>query len=567
MELTNSHNPSNEVISVTKLPEQFDGFVDTEILADINKYLSQSENSDDIALATWVKQNYLYEPVIEAGRPIRDSEGFSNLDKAYRRVRYLTGKAQDKWPFFDKAWKKMSSSVVKNAILGDAAMSQLQTVSNSQGSDTLMTNSFGDQQGRTSGNRNATVSSNTGNTVDQLAQKGKTPPPTEHSTWDTRHPANGKAPDQSSGSNIAEGPQDVAKDISASTVALNGTSNSTGLLGINLRDAGAGKVRASKRASAGDGNEEDHTSGNEVARATQTPSDNANIPSDATTEGHQGESELGTNARSIESTPNVPDTPAFGSAILAAEAAAVRSNLDRLPPGHIHKKRKSEDRNPLAGDLKLKRARGSRGGVLGRPRKSDISANRESGATQGQSEATSKIPALRSSRRSDYYEAEVSTPWDPAADVLFNGITQGLSTNNANSIAVNNTTEAQSSKRSSRKGSIDVDTRAGTEPVIAALDWDTPTPTDTPSSRSTQPYLPPTLNKHKKRVSISPESTAGQVQFFARVTTSAGIREFPLIEEDLTSEVALVKRYAAWQDAGNENVTFDIFKNIVKFNR
>jgi hypothetical protein len=205
--------------------------------------------------------------------------------------------------------------------------------------------------------------------------------------------------------------------------------------------------------------------------------------------------------------------------------------------------------------------------VLGRPRKSDISANRESRATQGQSEATSKIPALRSSRRSDYYEAEVSTPWDPAADVLFNGITQGLSTNNANSVAVNGTTEAQSSKRSSREGSIDVDTRAGTEPVVAALDWDTPTPTDTPSSLSTQPYLPPTLNKHKKRVSFSPESTAGQVQFFARVTTSAGIREFPLIEEDLTSEVALVKRYAAWQDAGNENVTFDIFKNIVKFNR
>ena len=147
MELTNGHNPSNEVFSVMKLPEQFDGFIDTEILADINKYLSQSENSDDIALATWVKQNYLYEPVTEAGRPIRDFEGFSNLDKAYRRVRYLTGKAQDKWPFFDKAWKKMSSSVVKNAILGDAAMSQLQTASESQGSDTLMTNSFGDQQG------------------------------------------------------------------------------------------------------------------------------------------------------------------------------------------------------------------------------------------------------------------------------------------------------------------------------------------------------------------------------------------------------------------------------------
>jgi hypothetical protein len=162
---------------------------------------------------------------------------------------------------------------------------------------------------------------------------------------------------------------------------------------------------------------------------------------------------------------------------------------------------------------------------------------------------------------------EVSTPWDPAADVLFNGGTQGLLTKNASIIAVNGTTEAQSNKRNSREGFIDVDTRAGTEPVVAALHWDTPTPTDTPTSQSTEPYLPPTTNKHKKRVSFSPEITAGQVEFFARVTTSAGIREFPLIEEDLTSEVALIKRYAAWQDAGNENVTFDVFKNIVKFNR
>lgn len=202
--------------------------------------------------------------------------------------------------------------------------------------------------------------------------------------------------------------------------------------------------------------------------------------------------------------------------------------------------------------------------MLGRPRKSDTGADRDSEATRSQSKATSKSSGLRSSRRS---EVEVSTPWDPAADVLFNGGTQGLLTKNASIIAVNGTTEAQSNKRNSREGSIDVDTRAGTEPVVAALHWDTPTPTDTPTSQSTEPYLPPTTNKHKKRVSFSPEITAGQLEFFARVTTSAGIREFPLIEEDLTSEVALVKRYAAWQDAGNENVTFDVFKNIVKFNR
>ena len=205
--------------------------------------------------------------------------------------------------------------------------------------------------------------------------------------------------------------------------------------------------------------------------------------------------------------------------------------------------------------------------MLGRPRKSDIGADRDSEATQSQSKATPKISGLRGFRRSGYSEVEISTPWDPAADVLLNGGTRGLPTNNTDNVAVKGNTKAQSSKRSSREGSIDVDTRAGTEPVIAAPNWDTLTPTDTPSSRSTEPYQPPILNKHKKRVSFSPESTAGQVEFFARVTTSAGVREFPLIEEDLTSEVALVKRYAAWQEAGNGDVTFDVFKNIAKFNR
>ena len=205
--------------------------------------------------------------------------------------------------------------------------------------------------------------------------------------------------------------------------------------------------------------------------------------------------------------------------------------------------------------------------MLGRPRKSDIGADRDSGATQSQSKATPKTSGLRSFRRSGYSEAEISTPWDPTADVLLNGGTQGLPSNKTDSVAVSGTSEAQSSKRSFMEGTIDADTRAGTEPVVAAPDWDTPTPTDTPSSRSTEPYVPPTLDKNKKRVSFSPESTVGRVEFFARVTTSAGIREFPLIEEDLTSEVALVKRYAAWQEAGNGDVTFDVFKNIAKFNR
>jgi hypothetical protein len=34
-------------------------------------------------------------------------------------VRQLTGKAQDKWPFFDRNWKTMPSAVVKNLSVGE----------------------------------------------------------------------------------------------------------------------------------------------------------------------------------------------------------------------------------------------------------------------------------------------------------------------------------------------------------------------------------------------------------------------------------------------------------------
>ena len=42
---------------------------------------------------------------------------------------------------------------------------------------------------------------------------------------------------------MVEGPQEVAQDVSSGIVASDGASNSTGLQGSGLRDAGAGKVR------------------------------------------------------------------------------------------------------------------------------------------------------------------------------------------------------------------------------------------------------------------------------------------------------------------------------------
>ena len=145
-DLTDGHVQASEYLSFTKLPEDVDGFIDVNTLVDIHKYLSTSEKSDDITLAAWVKEHYLQGPLVEIGRPIRGAEGFQNLDRAYRRTRQLTGKAQDKWPFFDKNWKKMSSTVVKSAV--HAANDTNLPVAYGEVRDTPASNGFDSQHGR-----------------------------------------------------------------------------------------------------------------------------------------------------------------------------------------------------------------------------------------------------------------------------------------------------------------------------------------------------------------------------------------------------------------------------------
>jgi hypothetical protein len=112
---------SNSNPPLMVLPNHVDGIIDLKTLADIQRFLSQSLLEDDLALAAWVKEHYLYEPITSEGREIRTTEGFSKLDRAYRRVRSLTNKAQDKWPFFDRYWKSMSSTTVRNNARGEAA--------------------------------------------------------------------------------------------------------------------------------------------------------------------------------------------------------------------------------------------------------------------------------------------------------------------------------------------------------------------------------------------------------------------------------------------------------------
>lgn len=108
--------------SLMMLPEPVVGIIDLETLKEIQHFLNQSMLQEDLDLAAWVQKRFLYEPITLVGRDIRTTESFSQLDRAYRRVRSLTNKAQDKWPFFNRDWKPMSSTIVRNNARGEAAL-------------------------------------------------------------------------------------------------------------------------------------------------------------------------------------------------------------------------------------------------------------------------------------------------------------------------------------------------------------------------------------------------------------------------------------------------------------
>jgi len=116
------YNPADHATSHALLPEEVFGHIDVATLTNIHLYLRESELQDDIELATWVQENYLYGvEKDQATAMIRTAQGFAQLDRAFRRVRSLTNKAQDKWPFFDRNFKQMSSATVRNNARGEAA--------------------------------------------------------------------------------------------------------------------------------------------------------------------------------------------------------------------------------------------------------------------------------------------------------------------------------------------------------------------------------------------------------------------------------------------------------------
>jgi len=263
------------------------------------------------------------------------------------------------------------------------------------------------------------------------------------------------------------------------------------------------------------------------------------------------------------------------SDLLAAEAEAVPSSLDRLPPGFTHKKRKSEMSIERG---EKKRARGSRGGVLGRPRKSETLAEDSRPASEDhlaieQSPTQAEMPtgtspktARRSSRKSAASALELSTPWDPTADVLISCAGRKHSSKYSADVASSGADRA--SNGGSRAAEASTGTAKDTDTIKVTVD-NAPfsTPTRMSLVQPSKSQVAPTSLKQKKQVSFSPEVQANDVQFFARITTSSGTKDVLLLEEDLKTEVDLVKRYAAWQKTGNSDATFEVFKDIAHFTR
>ncbi|KZM28820.1 uncharacterized protein EKO05_0008567 [Ascochyta rabiei] len=602
------YRPDSEAPS-KKLPEHVDGFIEVQTLIDIHKYLGESEKSDDISLAAWIRERYLYEPISEEARQIRDVEGFAKLDAAYRRVRLLTGKAQDKWPFFYRNWKKMSSIVVKNVVLGDAAMSTNVPVTKGGVGDSSTSNGFVGQRDSALYEPKLQVPFFTKKPTSHqvLSQKSSQPAPSVLASQPTpEQQVQHRAPEPSYTFTSDTTLETTVYDSNSDPSAFNGTVNSTVVPTTALRDARAGQVRGSygrfvkstlspitarsgpiikpvkklrTKAALHAGKEEDAYSSSEDVKAPQAAHTvDSGITSDDDDEVIQSSSP--NSNKDMETTnSSVNDSPA--SSVLAAEAEAVPSNLDRMPPGLIGRKRKSEPATQRGAN---KRVRGSRGGVLGRLRKSEPTAMdsppsivEDAKIRQVPSEGAdiSKMATRRSTRKSAVSTLKRPASPEPSARNGSQAVPQQKSDEPNSHPVTKDVVVALGSDGSATtkpNGAFSMNANGIDKPVRDTFAEDMPSDSLVQSAMSNS-EAPDTRkasksSKQKKRVSFVPETKANvavDYEFFARIYTSGITEEISLSEEDLDHRGDIAKRYAAWQKSGEASITFETFKNIVKF--
>ncbi|KAK3217214.1 hypothetical protein GRF29_1g2305077 [Pseudopithomyces chartarum] len=98
------------------------GLVDLETLVKMYEQLLQSHQEEDNELAVFIRMDYLpigFDENTKGGVPIQGKESFTKLYNAYKRVRNLTGRVQDKWPFFDRKLKAINKNVAIKIAAGE----------------------------------------------------------------------------------------------------------------------------------------------------------------------------------------------------------------------------------------------------------------------------------------------------------------------------------------------------------------------------------------------------------------------------------------------------------------
>ena len=273
-------------------------------------------------------------------------------------------------------------------------------------------------------------------------------------------------------------------------------------------------------------------------------------------------------------TGQTSNTGVSAAYLLAAEADAVPSNLDRLPPSSRKAaKRKSEPTAPSSD-----RKRGKYGGIVGRPRRTD------------QPKLSEKEPEVEVEPERQM-QTRQTTRHSAAANL--GGTEPIVSVPSASTISTHKAyTEATIQKDDVVMGGVEECTyttpghepKSGADEVPAAPSLASPSTNPLPLSTTNSDLLSMGLLNtdssvpRRSTTSSAPpaptmanrEETArlpGHVELIARITTSNGTIELPIAEDQLNSDEAkMIKKYAQWNAAESAvPVPYAQFRKIFSF--
>ncbi|CAE7195708.1 hypothetical protein CFE70_007634 [Pyrenophora teres f. teres 0-1] len=670
------YNPADLGASNTLLPEEVFGHVDLATLADIHKFLRESELQDDIELAAWVQENYLNGHIEDHSTAIiRTAQGFGQLDRAFRRVRSLTNKAQEKWPFFDRNFKQMSTTTVRNNARGEAAPGIMYSIESTKENQKAV----GQQHTSVSNGLDTPKPS----PVPQLQVPFGTAKPSRFQTHKSQFPSPARRtrvssssalqpkptqvpePDQKFQQQEIASPQELpnqagissepsgqamnqpealqAEDSQPNAPRVEETPDADSVVGREsplssppivfephdsgvvlgkeqeadtVRDAGHGKVRGpdgrylpsnevlpvtkkvvkTKKPKKGGRKPGLKTAEKDVPLIPKAVSEESGVeateesistdiqcsPSMAPTGKTEGNDEIGVfqgidtvtspdlkNEEQQMETETTFDTGVSAAYLLAAEADAVPSNLDRLPPSSRKAvKRKSEPTAPSSA-----RKRGKYGGIVGRPRRTDQpKISQKEPVTEVQ--PVPQMQTRRNTRHSAAANLGCTGPTTTTPTLKAN-IELPVQTDDVVMGGVEGDMHATPGHEEPKPGASEVPTHSPAPSprpspevdILNAALMATYSPARQKSISSSAPLAPaptpdPAVANEKETAHVP-----GHVELIARITTGNGTMELPISEDQIDGdEVKMIRKYAEWNAAESAvPVPYAQFRKIFSF--